>query len=78
LSAISSSRARCSASSVPLSASSTSIRSIRPSRVSHSAQSVAWILLWERRTSTAVSGHCLRRAYIDTVIDLQEPSAISR
>ena len=42
-SAISGSRARCSAVSAPRSAMSVSIWSSRPSRVSHSAQSAAWI-----------------------------------
>ena len=46
----------------------------RASRVSHAAQSSACTREWRRRTVTRWSGHCFRRAYIATVIEVQDPS----
>jgi SAM-dependent methyltransferase len=77
ISAISRSRWRCSELSAPRRLSSVSIRSSLPSLVSQSAQSAAWIFVWLRVTLTASSGHCLRRAYSATVMEVQAPSAAS-
>ena len=77
LSAISSSLARCSAVSEPENRMSLSIWSSMPTRVSHSAQSSAWIFRWRSSTVTRSSGQPFRRAYIATVIDVQDPSAAS-
>src|SRR5262249_41372466 len=60
--AISMSLALCASVSGPATSRSTSIRSIIPSRVSHSLQSAAWILACRRRTVMVSSGHRLRRA----------------
>ena len=60
--AISSSFARCAASSAPSSRITRSIRSILPSRVSHSAQSAAWIWSCFSSTSTRSSGSPFRSA----------------
>ena len=48
---------------------------MRPSRVSHSAQSRAWILACRTRTSTSRSGQPFERAYIRSVIEVHAPSA---
>ncbi len=68
------SRARCSASSAPSSVISRSMTVSHAPRVSHAAQSSACTREWRRRTVTRWSGHCFRRAYIATVIEVQEPS----
>src|SRR6266436_2627210 len=57
---------------------SSSIRSSRPSLVSQSAQSEACIFECRSQTVTCSRGQPLRRAYIATVIDVQEPRAASR
>src|SRR3712207_7463415 len=41
------------------------------------SQSFEWIRFCRRRTVTLSSGHCFRRAYIVTVIEMQLPSAAS-
>jgi hypothetical protein len=76
--AISSSLDRCSAVNEPVKCMSRSIRSSIPSLVSQSAQSEAWILECRRRTVTSLSGQPFRRAYIPTVIEVQDPNAASR
>jgi hypothetical protein len=52
-----------------------SIRSTIPDFVSHSAQSSAWTLAYDRHTCTPRSGHCFLSAYIRIVILAQDPSA---
>jgi hypothetical protein len=49
-----------------------------PCFVSHDSQSAAWILECRSLTVTAWSGHCLRRAYIATVIDVHDPRPARR
>jgi hypothetical protein len=50
----------------------------RPSLVSQSAQSAAWILSWRSHTVIRSSGQAFRRAYSATVIDAQLPSAANK
>jgi MATE family multidrug resistance protein len=76
--AISSRRARCSSDSSPSSTSSRSTWSRSPCFVSQSAQSCAWMRAWRRRTVTARNGHCFRRAYMETVMEVQAPRAARR
>ncbi len=76
--AISSSRERCSALKGPSNRTSRSILSSMPSRVSHSEQSAAYIFECRSQTVTLSNGQFLFRAYIPTVIEVQEPRAASK
>src|SRR5262252_5113572 len=76
--AISSSRERCSMVKGPSNRTSRSILSSMPSFVSHSEQSAAYIFECRSQTVTRSNGQFLCRAYIPTVIDVQEPRAASK
>ncbi len=76
--AISSSRERCSAVKGPSNRTSRSILSSIPSVGSHSAQSTAYIFECRSQTVTRFNGQFFFRAYIPTVIEVQEPRAASR
>jgi len=76
--AISSSRERCSAVKGPSNRTSRSILSSMPSLVSHSEQSVAYIFECRSQIVTRSNGQFFFRAYIPTVIEVQEPKAASK
>src|SRR5229473_64725 len=76
--AISRSRERCSAVKDPSNRTSRSILSSIPSFDSHCAQSAAYIFECRSQTVTRSSGQFFFRAYIATVIEVQEPRAASR
>ena len=76
--AISSSRECCSALKGPSNRTSRSILSSMPFLVSHSEQSAAYIFECRSQTVTRSSGQFFFRAYIATVIEVQEPRAASR
>src|SRR5713226_9195675 len=76
--AISSNRECCSALKGPSNRTSRSILSSMPSLVSHSEQSAAYIFECRSQTVTRSSGQFFSRAYIPTVIEVQEPRAASK
>ena len=76
--AISSSRERCSAVKGPSNCTSRSILSSIPSFISHSEQSAAYIFECRSQTVTRSNGQFFCRAYMPTVIDVQEPRAASK
>jgi hypothetical protein len=76
--AISSSRECCSALKGPSNRTSRSILSSMPSLLSHSEQSAAYIFECRSQTVTRSSGQFFFRAYIPTVIEVQEPRAASK
>ena len=76
--AISSRRERCSAVKGPSNRTSRSILSRIPSVISHSEQSTAYIFECRSQTVTLSKGQFFFRAYIPTVIEVQEPRAASK
>lgn len=76
--AMSSNRERYSALKDPSNRTSRSILSSMPSRASHSEQSAAYIFECRSQTVILSNGQFFFRAYVPTVIEVQEPRAASK